>query len=240
MAGLKIQSLRLPPGEQYGEVFLHGKTGLRQVTFIRGLPYLRDWLRMHPHAGRPEAPLWAVIRGSEVRGLSYRSLQSVFAKAARAAGLPLSAHDLRHGRATEASQANWAEAKMRQFFGWRPGSKMPSRYVHIAGLDTRNQVLIDAGVEPKEKIELQGLPRMCPNCGHQNTGIAAQCVVCWFPLVQEEAERVQEVKEALAAPHVRRLLEETEKVAHAVHRDLAEKVERLESELAALKAEKGS
>ena len=195
VVGLRVGDLKLPPGQHYGELTVHGKTGLRPVTFVRARPLLMDWLKVHPRSRDPEAPVWAQLKGAGLRGLSYGSAQKVFERAAKAAALPLSAHDLRHGRATEAAQLNWAEAKMRTFFGWKPGSKMPSRYVHLVGMDVRNQVLQDAGIEPEEKAGLRGLPKPCPNCGHSNPSIAARCGVCWFPLAPEEAEEVRAATE---------------------------------------------
>ena len=109
IAGLRVKNLEMPAGQHYGELTIpRGKTGGRPVTFVRARPYLVDWLKVHPRR-EPDAPLWARLRGGGVRKLSYRAVQGVFQKAARAAGLPLTAHDLRHGRATECAQLNWSE-----------------------------------------------------------------------------------------------------------------------------------
>ncbi len=190
ITGLSVRSVTLPPGEHYGELMIpRGKTGGRPVTFVRARPYLLDWLKVHPNSRDPEAPLWAQLRGGGIQALSYRAVQGVFQKAAKSTGLPLTAHDLRHGRATEAAQLNWSESKMRFFFGWDKRSQMPSRYVHLAGEDAKKQVLADAGIETAEQPELQGQPRACPNCGHENTSIAFSCGVCQFPLTVEEAEK---------------------------------------------------
>jgi hypothetical protein len=56
-------------------------------------------------------------------------------------------HDFRHTRATEAARDNWNEEKMRCYFGWKPGSRMPSLYTHLALGDLREQVRRDAGLD---------------------------------------------------------------------------------------------
>ncbi len=190
VVGLTIGALTLH--REYGIVALHGKTGLREVTFVRALPYLTTWLNMHPEPENREAPLWVALGGGHGgESMKYSTVGDVFGRAAKASGLPLSAHDLRHGRATETAQLDWNEEKMRKFFGWRPGSNMPTRYTHLAAQDIQDQVLSDAGIEPRERSEPAGMPVRCPRCREMNEPSNRFCKLCGIALSLEAAERLE-------------------------------------------------
>ncbi len=197
IASLKVGALTLH--REYGVVTLHGKTGTRDVAFVRALPYLTSWLNMHPSPADRDASLWVTLGRNQGKALAYSSVADVFARAARISGLPLSAHDLRHGRATEAAIRGWNEQKMRSHFGWKPGSVMPSRYTWLAAADVQAQVLQDAGLEAVEKDEPAGMPVKCPNCGHPNEPVNVVCGVCRFPLTEEAAREAQVAEEAIVA-----------------------------------------
>ena len=197
IASLKVGALTLH--REYGVVTVRGKTGLRDVAFVRALPYLGTWLNMHPAPSDRDSPLWVALGGGhEGEGMKYSTVADVFARASRISGLPLSAHDMRRGRATEAAQLGWNEEKMRKFFGWRPGSVMPARYTRLAAQDVTNQVLQDAGIETGEKAEPAGMPVPCPNCGHRNEPVNVVCGICRFPLTEEAAREVQGAEDAIA------------------------------------------
>ncbi len=205
VASLKVGALSLH--REYGVVTLHGKTGTRDVAFVRALPYLTTWLNMHPASTDRDAPLWVTLGNGQGKALAYSTVADIFAKAAKISGLPLSAHDMRHGRATEAAIRGWNEQKMRSHFGWRPGSVMPSRYTWLAAADVQDQVLQDAGLEAEEKAEPAGMPVPCPNCGHRNEPVNVVCGVCRFPLDEKEAGKVHELEDRLVEL-VERLVEE--------------------------------
>lgn len=131
------------------------KTGPRSIYVVECVPALRAWLGVHPADGDPTAPLFCSSRDrSGMTPIHYNSLHAVVRRASDKAGLNLdratktvSPHDFRHTRATRAARAGWVEAKLRAYFGWSPGSNMPSVYVHLAMDDLREQVRRDAGVD---------------------------------------------------------------------------------------------
>ena len=205
IASLKVGALTLH--RDYGIVALHGKTGTRDVAFVRALPYLTTWLNMHPAPTDRDAPLWVALGNGKREALAYSTVADVFSKAAKISDLPLSAHDLRHGRATEAAIRGWNEQKMRSHFGWSPGSVMPARYTHLAAADVQAQVLQDAGLETEELTEPAGMPVPCPNCGHRNEPVNVVCGVCRFPLDEKEAAKVHELEDRLVEI-VERLVDE--------------------------------
>ncbi len=204
MAYLKVGDVSLE--ETYGDLTLHGKTGLRDVRFVRAFPYLTTWLNHHPRPAR-DAFLW-VARGREgAEPISERALNHVFERLRELTGLPLTPHDLRHGRATEAAQLGWNEDLMRKFFGWSRNSTMPSRYTHLTSQDTKDRVMQDEGISEKPKPEEKSLaPRICPQ-GHLNEASNQWCKICGWPFTMEAREETEEAKDYLTGL-VEQLVEE--------------------------------
>jgi hypothetical protein len=48
-------------GIQYAEIHVSGKTTSRTLPLIAGIPYVKEWLNVHPFANNPEAPLFISI-----------------------------------------------------------------------------------------------------------------------------------------------------------------------------------
>lgn len=141
------------------------KTGPREIAVAKCVPALKAWMAAHPAAGAPRAPLFPRVRCHDgLARMHYNYLRQLVHDLADISGVnaatdrdkPLSCHDFRHTRATEAARANWHPTKMEAYFGWSPGSKMAARYSHLARSDLRDQVLQDAGLlatgEPREPV----------------------------------------------------------------------------------------
>ncbi len=194
IADLKVGHVSL--GEGYGDLTLNGKTGTREVRFVRAYPYLTTWLNHHPRPER-DAFLWVALGKDGAEPLSERALNHVFERVRRLTGLPLTPHDLRHGRATEAAQLGWNEDLMRRFLGWSKASTMPSRYTHLAAQDAKDRVMQDAGISDKPTPEEKGLaPRICPQ-GHMNEASNMWCKVCGWPFTMEARTESEAVKDRL-------------------------------------------
>ncbi len=132
------------------------KTGPRSLYISESVGALRTWLGLHPNGTDPKAPLFPAFRDrSGKRYVSYLTVHRIIKRLGEESGLherqsgtkTLSPHDFRHTRATRAARAGWGEEQMRKFFGWSPGSKMPSTYIHLTLDDVREQVRRDAGVD---------------------------------------------------------------------------------------------
>jgi hypothetical protein len=68
---------------------------------------------------------------------------------AKRAGLRhINPHLFRHSRATRAAESGWNESVMRTYFGWQPGSRMASHYVHLAQGQIEERVRKDAHLDP--------------------------------------------------------------------------------------------
>ncbi|MFL6398068.1 MAG: hypothetical protein ACJ72J_00610, partial [Nitrososphaeraceae archaeon] len=57
--GLKIKSIvfKTTGQNQYAEILVSGKTGVRPIPLFSALPYIKDWLDSHPQRGNPNAYL---------------------------------------------------------------------------------------------------------------------------------------------------------------------------------------
>jgi integrase len=143
--------------------------GLR-LRLVSSAPCLREWLNVCPSA--PEGQVWNV---------SYDSVNRRFHTAVKKAGIQkaFTIHGLRHARATQLTRAGMTEQLMRQQFGWRPGSRMTEKYVHLVGKDLDEAVLKANGIElPREAISVGLKPIICPICKTPNDPTWSFCVKC--------------------------------------------------------------
>jgi hypothetical protein len=51
-----VKIVRTSKGLQYAEISVNGKTGSRALPLIDSIPYIRNWLRVHPVSGNQNAP----------------------------------------------------------------------------------------------------------------------------------------------------------------------------------------
>jgi integrase len=200
------------------------KTGRRETTLVRALPYLAQWLAVHPYGDDPSAPLWIGANANQftkgrtgppapLSDHACKSLIQTLARSARITGRAVNLKLFRHSRATEVAILGWNEEKMRVFFGWAPGSPMPSIYMHIAAEDVKNQVLRDHGIEVEapQKEEKKDFLR-CPRCARINGVTHSFCFNCSYPLAPEKAATLQmlhETAEPVATSLSRKMLKGT-------------------------------
>lgn len=178
--------------DRYGAVVVvHGKTGYRRIRLVSSVPYLAEWLNMHPLKDNPEAWVW--ISPNDFRRLPYNSLRTILRNIAEKSGIKkkVNPHAFRHARATHL--ANFlTEAQMKEFFGWVQDSDMASVYVHLSGRDVDRAILKLYGIEMDEENNSELLkPKKCLRCGETNPATNQVCRRCFFPL-DERVERLFE------------------------------------------------
>lgn len=207
IATMKIKHISF---EQYGaRLTIDGKTGMRKVLIISCVPYLQQWINLHPLNNDPNAFLWHNSQ-DEKNLLSYARISAILQKAAKKAGIKKRVHPhlLRHSRATQLASI-MSESSMKQYFGWTQGSDMAAIYVHMNGKETDEAILAANGVEvekqkPKPLIE----PKRCIKCNTLNEATNRCCKLCGLILDEEYAQETlkDDVKRTLASEIVDKLL----------------------------------
>jgi integrase len=181
-------------------VVVDGKTGQRRQRLILSVPFVAEWLNDHPDK-RPEAPLWVHhAQGCHEEGpvaLDYYAARKLLLRLKQKAGLskPTNPQAFRHARATYL--ANYlTDAQLKKIFGWTQNSRMPGRYVHLAGRDVDEALMRVHGMEPKgqeKKAELTVV--QCIRCDQKNSTIQKFCTKCGMPLDLKSAIEAADVKE---------------------------------------------
>lgn len=175
--------------EQYGELSLEGKTGIRSVFIIRNLAYLVQWLDSYEGKNDPNAPLWPDFE-KPGKALSYAGFRQMLKRLAAKAKVKKRVYPyiFRHGQATSDCQ-EIPEPVMRKLYGWSKTSKTPSRYEHLSGKDAKLARLKQAGLvieEDKKPI------RLCPRCKKPNPAAASMCYACGSVLSTKTAVEMQD------------------------------------------------
>ena len=204
----ELLSLRLKhvQFDKFGAIIsVDGKTGPRKIRILKSIPYLREWINVHPFKGQPDAPLWIQVGGRNYGGpLNYVSTKAILERLAQTAGIQkrLTLNLFRHTRATALANV-LPESLLRKRQGWTPSSKMPERYVHLVDEDLDDAYLRLHGVikEKKEKSMQEDMPVNCELCGCPNIPNSSICSECNRPLDIKTAieleEREKEKKQKL-------------------------------------------
>jgi site-specific recombinase XerD len=189
LLSLRIKHVELE--ERLGRLVVDGKTGMRRVVILLSLPYLTQWLNLHPCKEDPSSPLWLQRNG---RPLNYPDVRKRLQDLARKAGVKkkVNPHGFRHARATFLSQ-HFTEAQLSQYLGWIPGTKMAAVYVHLSGRDLEEPLLKLYGLQKEEAHEESSLkPLTCWKCKTVNPADSIVCVKCGMFLKVETAVQAEE------------------------------------------------
>ncbi len=157
--GLKIGDLALEEDQFYI------KFQDRTVLCVEGYHFVKLWLAVHP--SRFEEGAWLFISERDpTKRLPYPTVkdhldQDVNRAATKCPSLKTKrvyAHLFRHTAATNfASKPSVSVFVMNQRFGWKQGSRMAQRYVHLASDAVEDVTRLAFGLEPKHRIEAKKL-----------------------------------------------------------------------------------
>jgi integrase len=189
--GLRIRDIVF---DQHGALAsVDGKTGIRRVRLVSSVPFLAEWLNLHP-VGQPDSPVWCTKTGSP-HAINYAVANQVLRTARARAGLrkPVNPHHFRHSRATFLA-SRLTEAQMKAHLGWIQASRMAAVYVHMSGRDVDSAILQLHGIAPAIEAKAEKLSQVtCGRCQMPNEYTNRWCKRCTFPLDREaEIELVQE------------------------------------------------
>ena len=78
--GLRIKDIvfKIVNDRQYAEVLVNGKTGSRCVPLINSIPYVKDWIDVHPQRTNPNAFLIFGKGKSYGRKLTSDGINSIY------------------------------------------------------------------------------------------------------------------------------------------------------------------
>jgi len=177
------------PKKQKGKGTL--KTGARKIQLFL-IPssslYIKQYMNEHIYRDDPEAPFiysMDVRRKWKKQPLTEKGLHEIFNPIVKRSGLNvhLTPHILRHNSATRCAAKGFNESMMRERYGWKRNSAMPSRYIHLAQTDIDNKIKQILGIKSEETTEISILqPITCPNCEYENVPTNVVCGRCGIKL----------------------------------------------------------
>ena len=186
LGGLTLKDVSF---DRYGAVVMvNGKTGMRPVRLIWSMPYLAQWLEVHPFRDDHSSPLWiAQGVGSRTKGMMYWALRQQLKRIAERAGVKhkVNPHNFRHSRATHLSK-EITDSLRNRYLGLVSGSKMGRVYEHLSGQDLDEKLLQMYGLPFDDGREEKLKTVQCPHCRSLNTTGARVCNNCRMPLTIEE------------------------------------------------------
>jgi len=187
----------------YCVITVNGKTGLKRLPLVVSYRPLLEWVRNHPKATEPNAPLWCSLAPNRKGDrLSYRHFRLIIKRVALKAGLKKTVwpYLFRHTTLTNLAKV-FTEARLEKFAGWVHGSRMAARYVHFSARDLEDAILELHGLKNGGKgVDLLRMAE-CPRCSGKNPPGEVRCQHCGYILdrdlaikvAMEEKEREQQI-----------------------------------------------
>jgi integrase/RNA polymerase subunit RPABC4/transcription elongation factor Spt4 len=165
------------------KVILRGKTVERVTRVIAYVSLLKQWLSVHPFKNDPNAYLWlSEATNHHWRPLGISAVEKTIRRIMKQAGIQKRPrlYILRHSRATHLAN-KLTEAQMCSYFGWRLGTKVVQRYIHLAGVKTDDALLELAGVKVDKDNDSSPLKvRYCKRCNEMLSPNHEFCIRCGY------------------------------------------------------------
>jgi integrase/recombinase XerD len=178
IGSLQIKNLLI---DQHGaRLEVNGKTGERIVRVISSVPYLTQWLDIHPMRDNSSCALWTNIGNvNQCKIMKHAAIHRMLNQTAQRAGISkkVNPHKFRHARASFLAD-HLTEFQMNQHFGWTQGSNMPSVYVHMSNRKIDEKLLSMQGIQLDFEKEVEMKPQICPRCACINSQEARFCMKC--------------------------------------------------------------
>lgn len=174
------------------KISVDGKRGERSVLLIPSVPYLRQWLNVHPAADDPSAPLWCKLESSE--NPRYRTKLDMLQKPAQKAGIKhTSVHfdRMRKSSASYLASQNVSQSFLENRYGWKRGSDVAARYIAVFSEASDREIARAYGVDVKDDEPDPIGPSTCPRCQHETPPNEPLCVWCGQALEHETVEQLE-------------------------------------------------
>jgi len=205
--------------ERYVKIDINeSKTKPRTVYIIQTLPYLKDWLLIHPQKDDPEAFLFVSRSGKQMSPIHVD--MELYYISQKVTGKKYSAHLFRHLRTTILMTKKFPTVQLNKLLGWSKDSNMPTRYTHLIDKDVEDAVLDFYGIKPIRREDGEEiLLTNCPRCGNKNPIGAVYCSQCGFVL---KAEKIEDAKKAEDMKmRILRIIAEDEELLDLIAKKLA-------------------
>ncbi|MBU2476691.1 tyrosine-type recombinase/integrase [Candidatus Micrarchaeota archaeon] len=198
LLGMKINEIEEMEG--YAQTVIDGKTGSREVVFVKSLPFLQDWLNWIKEnqeiiSDKAKPFVWIsfpkvgikrrhFLKGGKVIDLD--AINAMIKHTAQKAGITkrVWTHGFRHSSATDFARQGYNETEMRLKFGWTEKSDIPSNYTHYKFNDLKNKMLHKSGKAVEVECADGNIlfTKECPFCSHENPSGSKYCGKCSRPL----------------------------------------------------------
>jgi integrase len=200
---------------RYAKIVVNGKTGGRALPLIDSIPYVTQWISMHPQGSNREAILLPNMQTckaiqEDTMLKAYNNYKSYFTSLLSSEDVPeedkkkirellrkrWNPYVHRHSAITEKCEMLSSDAKLRQYAGWTPRSNMHYKYVHFNGGESMKDLLRAKGILKDEKQSANVLqPKTCPHCREPNKPDAQFCFKCNFVMSFDAYHKTVEEKE---------------------------------------------
>jgi integrase len=194
-------------GTQYAEILVSGKTKPRTLPLFSSIPYVKDWLLVHPTAENSNSWIFISLSNNKNNNIGKKLTRDALLKHYKEQyhnryftnllkdetipeydksyiknmlTKPWNLYVFRHSALTEKSKI-LKEHTLRDHAGWSTTSKMPQTYIHYFGTESSNSLLEAYGViKPEDKDQTKKMlkPKHCPNCNESNIQEAKLCISC--------------------------------------------------------------
>jgi integrase-like protein/zinc ribbon protein len=207
---------------QYAEVTIgkSGKTLPRTVPLINSIPFVKDWIRVHPTGTNRNSFLFpsferqSAYRNLPLKPLSlsniYRHLKlEFFPRLLTNPGVPeedknkirvllekpWNPYIRRHSSLNEIWKLVKSEHALRLHAGWSKNSKMVEIYTHEFSNESSQLLLQARGIIPANAEEDNILkPRQCPHCNEPNKPDIRFCTKCGMVLAYDAYSETLEIQ----------------------------------------------
>jgi len=187
---IKIGDIQIK--DNYAEIMVDGKTGMRPIFIAKSIPHLIRYLEVHPYKNNKQGYLWLSEAQHNFNDpLLHKGAQRLVDRCFERARINKkhNLHWFRHSRATILAP-KITESMLCKHLGWSIGSRQIRTYSHLSVKQLEDVMLTLNGIKPKDE-EIDN-PVKCA-CGTLNNSKERYCYKCFKPLNVETVIQDQEI-----------------------------------------------
>ena len=196
----ELLSIRIGDIKVNGDLWnitVRGKTGQRTFPIFPSIPYLKDYITIHPRAHDRDAFLLCSFNYHN-QSISYHKVASILRDTRKRSGInkPCNPHAFRHSAVTR-DAVFMSDQQLKRKFGWTSSSRQLSTYSHIRLEDLENSYRLYYSLGETKSEESKMMLKLCPFCHAENKPENKFCQSCKKLLDIQEIQKTHERNEAL-------------------------------------------